>query len=27
MDSALLSIMQSGGRNRAWAETMVNMEV
>ncbi|WP_261641082.1 DUF4225 domain-containing protein [Erwinia mallotivora] len=26
MDSALLSMMQSGGRNRAWAETMVNME-
>jgi hypothetical protein len=26
MDAALLSMMRSGGRNRAWAETMVNME-
>ncbi|MBN7124776.1 hypothetical protein BSU01_24210 [Erwinia billingiae] len=26
MDTALLSMMQSGGRNRAWAETMVNLE-
>jgi len=26
MDAALISMMRSGGRNRAWAETMVNME-
>ncbi|WP_337030702.1 DUF4225 domain-containing protein [Pantoea agglomerans] len=26
MDAALLSMMRSGGRNRAWAETMVNLE-
>lgn len=26
MDAALLNIMRSGGRNKAWAETMVNME-
>ena len=26
MDAALLNMMQSGGRNKAWAETMVNME-
>ncbi|WP_455865589.1 DUF4225 domain-containing protein [Pantoea agglomerans] len=26
MDTALLSMMRSGGRNRAWAETMVNLE-
>lgn len=25
-DAALLSMMRSGGRNRAWAETMVNLE-
>lgn len=26
MDAALLEIMRSGGRNKAWAETMVNLE-
>lgn len=26
MDAALLSMMRSGGRNQAWAETMVNLE-
>lgn len=26
MDIALLSMMKSGGRNKAWAETMVNLE-
>lgn len=26
MDAALLNMMRSGGRNKAWAETMVNME-
>ncbi|MEG3131015.1 DUF4225 domain-containing protein [Pantoea cypripedii] len=26
MDAALLSMMRSGGRNKAWAETMVNLE-
>lgn len=26
MDTALLSMMKSGGRNKAWAETMVNLE-
>ncbi|MCK6904558.1 MULTISPECIES: DUF4225 domain-containing protein [Enterobacter] len=26
MDAALLNMMHSGGRNKAWAETMVNME-
>ncbi|MGG6196518.1 DUF4225 domain-containing protein [Pantoea allii] len=26
MDTALLSMMRSGGRNQAWAETMVNLE-
>ncbi|MBS1203449.1 MAG: hypothetical protein H6R25_348 [Proteobacteria bacterium] len=26
MDSALLDMMRSGGRNKAWAETMVNLE-
>lgn len=26
MDLALFSMMQSGGRNKAWAETMVNLE-
>lgn len=26
MDAALLEMMRSGGRNRAWAETMVNLE-
>ncbi|WP_192951271.1 DUF4225 domain-containing protein [Pantoea vagans] len=26
MDAALLEMMRSGGRNKAWAETMVNLE-
>lgn len=26
MDAALLDMMRSGGRNKAWAETMVNLE-
>lgn len=26
IDAALLSMMRSGGRNQAWAETMVNLE-
>ena len=26
MDAALLNMMRSDGRNKAWAETMVNME-
>ncbi|WP_168199635.1 hypothetical protein [Pantoea sp. CCBC3-3-1] len=26
MDAALLTMMQSGGRNKYWAETMVNLE-
>lgn len=26
MDAALLSMMHSGGCNRAWVETIVNME-
>lgn len=26
MDAALLNMMSSGGRNKAWAETMVNLE-
>jgi len=26
MDAALLSMMRLGGRNQAWAETMVNLE-
>lgn len=26
MDAALLNMMRSGGRNKAWAETMVNLE-
>ncbi|WP_210504812.1 hypothetical protein [Pantoea ananatis] len=26
MDAALLPMMSSGGRNQAWAETMVNLE-
>jgi hypothetical protein len=26
MDAALLSMMRSGGRNKNWAETMVNLE-
>jgi len=26
MDEALLAMMRSNGRNRAWAESMVNLE-
>lgn len=26
MDAALLDMMRSGGRNKAWAEKMVNLE-
>jgi hypothetical protein len=26
MDAALLDMMRSGGRNKDWAETMVNFE-
>lgn len=26
MDAALLDMMRSSGRNKAWAETMVNLE-